>query len=176
MIMEFKKTLAMRQSVRKFTDEQITDEQLNTLLQAANAAPTCMGQYDHLHLTVIQDPEILGRLNEAFQKAVGDPQIQVTYGAPTLIYVSNNVKDEEIIKGANAGVIMENMLLSAADMGLGAVYLFGLSQVLFANEEISDLLQLPEGFRTVSAIAVGVAADPAAQRPLVTDRITVNTL
>lgn len=174
--MEFKKTLAMRQSVRKFTDEQITNEQLNTLLQAANAAPTCMGNYDRVHLTVVQDPDILKRLNEAFQKAAGDPDIQVTYGAPTVIYVSDNKEDEEIIKGANAGVIMENMLLAASDMGLGAVYLFGLSQVLFADDEISDLLQLPEGFRTVSAIAVGVAADPAAERPLVTDKISVTKL
>ncbi|MGN0204257.1 MAG: nitroreductase family protein [Coprococcus sp.] len=174
--MEFKKTIAARQSVRAFTGEQITDEQLNTLIQAANAAPTCMGQYDRVHLTVVQNPEILRRINEAFQKAVGDPEIQVTYGAPTLIYVSGNVEDEEIIKGANAGVIMENMLLAAADMGLGAVYLFGVSQVLFADDEISALLQLPEGFRTVSAIAVGVAADPVAERPLGTDKISITNL
>lgn len=174
--MEFKKTLALRQSVRAFTDEQITDEQLNTLIQAANAAPTCMGQYDRVHLTVVQNPDILKQLNEAFQKAVGDPEIQVTYGAPTLIYVSCNVEDEEIIKGADTGVIMENMLLAAADMGLGAVYLFGVSQVLFANDEIAALLQVPEGFRTVSAIAVGVAAGPMAERPLGTDKISVTYL
>ena len=57
-------------------------------------------------------------------------------------------EDEEIIKGCNAGVVMENMLLEAADLGLGSVYLFGVSQVLFANEEITKLLQIPEGFRT----------------------------
>ena len=95
----------------------------------------------------------------AFQKAVGDPNMQVTYGAPTVIYVSCKNEDEEIVKGCNAGVVMENMLLEAADLGLGAVYLFGVSQVLFANEEITKLLQIPEGFRTVSAIAVGTSAD-----------------
>ena len=42
--MEFNKTLAIRQSVRKFTDEQITEDQLNAILEAANAAPACMGQ------------------------------------------------------------------------------------------------------------------------------------
>ena len=31
--------------------------------------------------------------------------------------------------------------------------------MLFANEEITKLLQIPEGFRTVSAIAVGTSAD-----------------
>lgn len=174
--MEFKTTLALRQSVRKFTTEQITNEQLHALLEAANAAPTCMGNYDRVHLTVVQDAEILKQLNEAFQKAVGDPAIQVTYGAPTVIYVSNRAEDEEIVQGANAGVIMENMLLAASDMGLGAVYLFGLSQVLYGNEEIVELLQLPEHFRTVSAIAVGVASEPVSERTLTTERITLTRL
>lgn len=174
--MEFKKSLASRQSVRKFSDSQITDEQLKGLLEAANAAPTAMGKYDRVHLTVVQKPEILKQINEAFQKAVGDPNMQVTYGAPTVIYVSCHGEDEEILMGANAGVIMENMLLAAADMGLGAVYLFGVSQVLHGNKEISELLQLPEGFRTVSAIAVGTAAASAAERELVTDRIKTTVL
>ena len=68
--------------------------------------------------------------------------MQVTYGAPTVIYVSCKNEDEEIIKGCNAGVVMENMLLEAQILGLGAVYLFGVSQVLFANEEITKLLQI----------------------------------
>ena len=169
--MEFNKTIAARQSVRKFTEAQITDEQLKAILEAANAAP-----YDHLHLTVVQKPEILAQINAAFRKAVNDPNIQVTYGAPTVIYVSCKNEDEEIIKGCNAGVVMENMLLEAADLGLGAVYLFGVSQVLFANEEITKLLQIPEGFRTVSAIAVGTSADDLQERILGTDKISMTTL
>lgn len=174
--MEFNKTIAARQSVRKFTEAQITNEQLKAILEAANAAPACMGQYDHLHLTVVQKPEILAQINAAFQKAVGDPNMQVTYGAPTVIYVSCKNEDEEIVKGCNAGVVMENMLLEAADLGLGAVYLFGVSQVLFANEEITKLLQIPEGFRTVSAIAVGTSADALQERTLGTDQISTTTL
>ena len=166
--MEFNKTIAARQSVRKFTEAQITNEQLKAILEAANAAPACMGQYDHLHLTVVQKPEILAQINAAFQKAVGDPNMQVTYGAPTVIYVSCKNEDEEIV--------MENMLLEAADLGLGAVYLFGVSQVLFANEEITKLLQIPEGFRTVSAIAVGTSADALQERTLGTDKISTTTL
>ena len=33
--MEFNKTIAARQSVRKFTEAQITDEQLKAILEAA---------------------------------------------------------------------------------------------------------------------------------------------
>ena len=174
--MEFNQTLAKRQSIRKFTEEQITEEQLQKLLEAANAAPVCMGQYDHLHLTVVQKPEMIAKVDEAFQKAVGDPNAHMTYCAPTLIYVSCKNEDEEIIKGCNAGVVMENMLLEATDLGLGAVYLFGISQVLYADEAINAMLQIPEGFRTVSAIAVGVAADETEARSLTTERIHTTTV
>ena len=49
-------------------------------------------------------------------------------------------------------------------------------QVLFANEEITKLLQIPEGFRTVSAIAVGISADAFQERTLGTDKISTTTL
>ena len=50
------------------------------------------------------------------------------------------------------------------------------AKVLFANEEITKLLQIPEGFRTVSAIAVGISADAFQERTLGTDKISTTTL
>ena len=50
------------------------------------------------------------------------------------------------------------------------------AKVLFANEEITKLLQIPEGFRTVSAIAVGTSADALQERTLGTDKISMTTL
>ena len=50
------------------------------------------------------------------------------------------------------------------------------AKVLFANEDITKLLQVPEGFRTVSAIAVGTSADVLQERILGTDKISMTTL
>ena len=50
------------------------------------------------------------------------------------------------------------------------------AKVLFANEEIAKLLQIPEGFRTVSAIAVGTSADALQERIPGTDKISMTTL
>ena len=38
--MEFTKVLSLRQSNRAFTDEPLTEAQIDALLAAANAAPT----------------------------------------------------------------------------------------------------------------------------------------
>ena len=172
--MEFTKVLSLRQSNRAFTDEPLTEAQIDALLAAANAAPTCMGRFERLHLTVVQDKAVLDELNAMFQKTVGDPAACPTYGAPALIFVSNSLEDEEIIYGANASCVMENMLLAAVDQGLAGVYLFGISQALQGQERVAQLLQLPEGFRTVSAIAVGLPAQPREPRPLTLDKIATN--
>ena len=172
--MEFTKVLSLRQSNRAFTGEPLTEAQIDALLAAANAAPTCMGRFEHLHLTVVQDKAVLDELNAMFQKTVGDPSACPTYGAPALIFVSNSLEDEEIIYGANASCVMENMLLAAVDQGLAGVYLFGISQALQGQERVAQLLQLPEGFRTVSAIAVGHPAQLLEPRPLTLDKIATN--
>ena len=41
---------------------------------------------------------------------------------------------------------------------------------------MKELLQIPEGFRTVSAIAVGTSADALQERTLGTDKISTTTL
>lgn len=174
--MEFTKTLSLRRSTRAFTDEQLSEAEVSALLKAAMAAPTAMARFERIHLTVVQDPAVLEELNLLFQKAVGNPEAYPTYHAPTLIYVSNSTEDEEILAGANAGCVMENMLLAATDLGLSSVYLFGVSQALQGEPRVAELLRLPEGFRTVSAIAVGHSAQPLEPREIPADKIAVDRI
>lgn len=164
--MEFNQVLALRQSNRAFTDQPVSREQLSELLKAAMAAPTAMARFERLHLTVVQDPAVLEELNRLFQRAVGDESAYPTYHAPAIICVSGSVEDEELLMGANVGCAMENMLLKATELGLGSVYLFGLFAATraLADQRIPQLLKLPEGFRPVSAIAVGYPAQPLAAR------------
>ncbi len=174
--MEFTQALSLRQSNRAFTDEQLTAQEVDALLQAAMSAPTAMARYERVHLTVVQDAAVLAELNQLFQKTVGDDNAYPTYHAPTLIYVSTSLEDEDILAGANAGCIMENMLLAATDLGLASVYLFGVSQALQGQPRVAELLKLPEGFRTVSAIAVGHPAQPLEPRIIPAHEISVDRI
>ena len=63
--MEFKKVLEMRQSTRKFLDKQISEEELEIILRAGNHAPIGSALYEDIHITVVQDQEILLKLCEA---------------------------------------------------------------------------------------------------------------
>lgn len=164
--MEFINAVTLRQSVRAFQPRQISDAQLQAVLKAAYHAPVAMGKVETVHLTVVQNPQVLEKLNAVFREVVGDPAAAPTYGAPTVIFVSAPAANEDILNGANAAVVVENMLLAAADQGLGGVYLFGISQATQGRPEPAQLLGLPEGFRTVSAAAIGYPVEEPAPRQL----------
>ena len=50
--MELEKVLHMRRSVRSFTREQITEEELRKIPVAAQTAPLAMGDDQTIHITV----------------------------------------------------------------------------------------------------------------------------
>ena len=85
-IMETLLAISKRHSTRSFKNEQIAEEDLGLILKAANCAPIGMGAYDSMHLTLIQNPELLIEIAGTSQ---GGPHSNGPfYGAPTVILVS----------------------------------------------------------------------------------------
>lgn len=66
--MDFMEVLKRRRSVRKFRQEKIPPEELQKLLEAARFAPVGSNRRQDIHLTVVQNPEILEKLAEAAVK------------------------------------------------------------------------------------------------------------
>ena len=69
-------TICKRKSVRNYTGENITNEELSTILKAANASPVGMGQFDSLHLTVITNKELLNKIEKVTAAMFGKPDMQ----------------------------------------------------------------------------------------------------
>lgn len=163
-----------RCSCRAYTDEQITEEQLNSLLVAANAAPVGMGTFPCMALSVIQDKKLMNKLEEATIAAM--PQSSnphPLYNAPTCILVS--VKKEDGMLAAahpmSASCIMENMLIEAADLGLGSAFLMGTAMVMAQNPELCKEAKIPDGFTPVAMAAVGHAAESIGKKSPTTEKI-----
>ncbi|MCD7886846.1 MAG: nitroreductase family protein [Clostridiales bacterium] len=171
--MELTKAMRMRRSTRSYLPQQITDQQLAALLDAAYLSPTAMGRYDHLQLRVVQDPDVLNALNADFAAAIGNVDAHPTYGAPTVIFVLGSREDSEALLGANAACMVDQMSLAATDLGLGSVYLFGICNELKNSAQASALLRIPPQFRMVSALAVGVPAEPLTEREPQAERVKV---
>lgn len=156
--MEFANVIRGRRSCRAYCPDQITDEQLNALLEAAALAPVGMGRNDRELLRVVQNPTILTALNADFAASIGNVAACPTYNAPTVIFVLGRRDDPEMMLGANAACMVENMSLAATDLGLGSVYLMGICRELKDSAQAATLLKIPADYRLVSAVAVGYPA------------------
>ncbi|NTU88418.1 MAG: nitroreductase [Actinobacteria bacterium] len=156
--METLQAISKRHSTRDFKNDQIAGEDLDLILKAANCAPVGMGAYDSMHLTVIQNPELLAEIAGTSQ---GGPHSKGPfYGAPTVVLVSGKLNARfENIQFANAACIVENILIAAADLDIQSVYLWGFIPNLLTRPELLEKLALPDGFTPLSAAALGYAAE-----------------
>lgn len=196
--MEFSKVLELRQSTRKYRAEQISDEQLSALINAANSAPIGSNKYEDVHLTVVQNQDIILKMCEAawerfakrqkLEDIAGDtvdktkkPQqkMNLFYGAPTVIFVSHREQSlQPGIEWANVTSVVNQMHLAATDMGLGSVYMWGALESMRMIPELdrTDLLELPENFEPLLAIAVGYPEEEMEVRSIKHELIAINML
>lgn len=151
--METMKTILSRKSVRTYTGEKASEEEIGIILKAGYAAPVGMAQYQTLHITVIEREDILSAIEEAGARLFGKPGIHPLYGAPTLILLS--AEGNTPMDLSNASCVVENMSLAAVDLGLGTVHIWGAVQGLVKDADLVGRLGLPDGFVPVCALAVG---------------------
>lgn len=148
-----------RKSIRSYTGEMISEEELKTILKAAYAAPCGMGKYDSLRINVITDKELLAEIDEAAAKLFGKPGIHPLYGAPCLILVSTAVDTEAFmpvnISASNAACVVESMAFAATELNLGNVLIWGAVHAIDESPEIQAKLSIPEGFRPSCGLAIG---------------------
>lgn len=172
-------TIYARRSVRTYTGEQITAEELGTVLKAAYAAPVGMGRYEDVHLTVITDKELLGKIDAAGAAMFGKPDIHPLYGAPMLILVSAKIPQAEGMKNvaySNAAIIVQNMALAATELGIGACHIWGATMAITGAPDILKALDLPEGFTPCCAVALGKTDYVYEQREIPADRIMTKVI
>lgn len=152
--------ISSRRSVRKYTGERVTDDQVTELLKAAMSAPSAANQQSWCFV-VIRSQEVLDRIPSVH------PYAAMTPSASAVIVVCGDVADlkfkEYWVQDCSAAT--ENVLLAAHEMGLGAVWL-GVHPTEERVEGIRQLLGLPDHIIPLSLIPVGHPAEehPAADR------------
>ena len=148
--------ITTRRSVRAYTPEQLTEEQLQTILNAAYAAPVAGTLYKTMRLTVIQNAAVLEKIKAAYRE--DGVKTDMLFVAPTLILVSGKKDFDETALFANLGCIVENIQLSAWDMGLGAVFNWAAGTILPEKSELLAELGIPEDFKPLAGVVIGVLA------------------
>ncbi len=172
------KTICKRRTIRNYTGEDITNSELDLIIKSANASPVGMGQYENVHLTVIKNKELLEKIDKAGAKMFGKPDMHPLYNVPTLIVISSkNLGDSMTnVAHSNCAIIAHNMALTATELGIGSVYIWGATMALSKDKELIKELNLPEGFLPSCAIGLGKTDKKYELRDIPMDRISKNTI
>ena len=129
-------TLKTRRSCRKYLPQQITDAELEAVLEAGVWAPTAMNRQSPI-IVVVQDEEtraLLSRMNAAIMGTGQDPM----YGAPTILVVLADANSRCAVQ--DGSLVLGNLMNAAASIGLGSCWI-NRAKEEFESEEGKALLR-----------------------------------
>lgn len=165
------KVLRERRSVRKYRAEQITEAELDAILEAGTWAPTGKGQQSPV-MVVVQDAETIAYMSRLNAEIQGNPGTDPFYGAPTVVVVLADGTNPNWLK--DGSLVMGNLMIAAASLGVGSCWI-NRAEELFDRTEGRELLKkwgLPENYRGVGNCILGYAeGEPPVPRPRKKDYI-----
>jgi nitroreductase len=150
--------ILQRRSIRHYEDTPVTEEQIETILKAAMAAPSAVA-CDPWRFIVVQERERIDAL------ADGLPYGKMLLEAPLGIVVCGDLEaayDKQLsylLQDCSAAI--ENLLLAVQSVGLGACWI-GIHPREDRIAHVTKLFGTPEHVIPVSAIAIG---HPAESKP-----------
>ena len=153
---EFKDLVQARRSHRKFSDKEISGDDVKAILRAALMSPTSKG-CRKWQFVVVDNKTDIEKIADA--KELGS---QFLKGAPLAIVVLRNPLEDDcwIEDGAIAAVSMQ---YQAEDLGLGSCWIQirarGLNDGTSATSVISGVLDIPEQYEVLCVLAIGHKAE-----------------
>jgi len=129
--------LKNRRSIRRYKAEQITEQELSAVLEAGIYAPTAKNLQSPL-MVVVQDKETIAKLSRMNAAAMGNPDADPFYGAPTVVIVLADSGNPNGV--ADASLVMGNLMNAAYGIGLGSCWINRAREV-FETEEGRALLR-----------------------------------
>jgi nitroreductase len=136
-----------RRSVRRFTDEPVSDETIDKIIEAGTWAPSGKNNQPW-RFAVIRDHTVKSQVSELTHYA------KCVLSAHVLIAVFlDETSSYHKIKDAQAiGSCIQNMLLTIHDEGLGAVWL---GEILKNGDRVRDLVNGSRDLELMAVIAIG---------------------
>lgn len=176
--------LMSRRSHRAYKPEALSQEQLDTIISAATAAPSAMN-LQPWHFSVVTDKALIAKVNKAGCDAIknsGDEAAikrmegrgwNIFYDAPCVIFIS---ADKDAKWGVlDSGIAVQNIVIAAESLGLGSV-IIGLIDCAFIGEmgeELAKDLCFPENNKFAIAVCVGNPADDKPAHLVGENKVTV---
>lgn len=152
---ELIQTIFARRSIRKYTAQPVSEEDIETLLEAAMAAPSASNSQPW-HFVVVTERQVLNDLAKAH------PYGKMLFQAALCIAVCG---DPAVSRSweQDCSAATENLLLAVAALGLGAVWL-GVHPEADRTAAVRQVLGIPEALSPLNLLSIGHPAEEKAPR------------
>lgn len=145
-----------RRSVRSYSDEMVSDKDIDEILKAGKHAPSGMNR-KVWHFVVLQNPEILAELESTVGEAKG--KANPFFGVKTviLVWVDTSVSTTPIEDGSLA---LGNMMLCATELGIGTCWIN--ANKMYKDDKYNsfkDKIRPKENYDLIGTITVGYPKD-----------------
>jgi len=163
--MELDDCIKGRRSVRAYSDEQVSKEQIEAVIEAGTWAPTGVNRQPWRFI-VIENRELIKYVSEetklALQKMMPDAAKQfqteadvICYNAPVLILICAEAdKRWERVNLLDSVLAAQNMFLKAYELGLGSCYM-GYINFIASNIDVKKRLGVPENYEIMVPLIIG---------------------
>ena len=162
--MEMLEVMRRRRSVRRYTEEKISDEQLKQIVSAALLAPSGHSKYP-CEFIVVKSRAVLEKMSHCRKSNIAK---MLEGAAAAIAVVADRDKSETIIE--DSSVALMNMQLLATSLGIGSCWIQVRGREAKddspTEEYLRGILNFPENFACQAILSLGYPAKEPRAREL----------
>jgi nitroreductase len=136
-----------RRSIRQYTDDTVSQQSVQTILEAGRWAPSGLNNQPW-RFAVVRDLELKEEI--AKQTRYGE----IVRNAPVIIavFIDNEASYDRVKDCQGIGACLQNMWLAIQALDLGGVWL---GEILKNKERVGEILEVPEMYELMAVLTVG---------------------
>lgn len=143
-----------RRSIRKYKDEHVPKEIIHNILEAGRLSPSAVNRQPW-HFVVVKDQKVKESIShERYSKFIKDADFTVVG-----LYKPSEALTEKLSL-IDVTIALQNMVIAAWMQGVGSCWIGG-----FNEEQLKEILNLPEDSKIVCLVAFGIPDEEPTQRP-----------
>lgn len=143
-----------RRSIRKFKDTAVSQNILDTIIEAGLYAPSSMGRQDSIIIQVT-DKKVRDELSKLNAQIMGADNTDPFYNASAVLIVL--AKKDMVNRVYDGSLVMQNLMLASYDMGLGSIWIHRAKEEFETDwgKNLLKSLGIEEEYEGIGHCAVG---------------------
>lgn len=150
-------SIFQRVSIRKYLDQPVEAEKIESMLRAAMAAPSAQNQQPWEYY-VVQDKELIEKLSRVGQYTGCAKEASVVF---VPCYRKDTIRP--MYQQIDMSASVQNLLLRAVELNLGAVWM-GIAPIEDRMRAVAEILDLPDTLLPFALIPCGYPAEARPQQ------------